>query len=240
MMRRGGAFLQAVILAFLVSVMIVIIAVALGVFEPPQQVDRATGPQPDLLPEEFVRVDGTRDLSIAEFELVNQDNTPIDTTIFDGELTLLDFMFTHCPLVCPQMTGNMVELQKRLADTRVRTITVSVDPERDTPERLREHAGNFADFDRWMFLTGDADAASRLASALSMDLGRNEEFQIDLPGGGSMANIVHPVKFVLVGPDREVLALFDGLDRTEVPHTERVIRLALESLEAAGQLSPTE
>jgi protein SCO1/2 len=71
----------------------------------------------------------------------------------------LQFIFTTCPTVCPVMSGTFSAAQDRLgADlARVRMISISIDPEQDTLERLREYARRFKAGRQWLFLTGDLD-----------------------------------------------------------------------------------
>jgi protein SCO1/2 len=72
---------------------------------------------------------------------------------------LLQFIFTTCPTVCPVMSGTFSAAQEKLgADlARVRMISISIDPEQDTPERLREYARRFKAGRQWLFLTGNLD-----------------------------------------------------------------------------------
>ena len=77
---------------------------------------------------------------------------------YDGPV-LLQFIFTTCPTVCPVMSGTFSAAQGRLGEdlARVRMISISIDPEQDTPERLREYARKFKAGRQWLFLTGDLD-----------------------------------------------------------------------------------
>ncbi len=152
------------------------------------------------------------ELSIPEFNLVDQDGKPADQSIFDGRVTVLSFVFTHCVLVCPMLTGRMYEQYENLAGTSVRFVSISVDPANDTPERLRQYAAAFGvDHSRWRFLTGDAATIRRIASeSLKFDVSDDpdESNRITLPDGESMANIRHPDRMILVGPDRRLIGLY--------------------------------
>jgi protein SCO1/2 len=77
---------------------------------------------------------------------------------YDGPV-LLQFIFTTCPTICPVMSGTFSATQSKLgADAaRARMISISIDPEQDTPERLREYARKFKAGRQWLFLTGDLD-----------------------------------------------------------------------------------
>ena len=97
--------------------------------------------------------------------------TPPDVTLLDmnGEkvalasaleregAVMLQFIFTTCPTVCSVMSATFSTAQDRLGTGKVRMISVSIDPEQDTPPRLREYARKFKAGTQWLFLTGDVD-----------------------------------------------------------------------------------
>jgi protein SCO1/2 len=72
---------------------------------------------------------------------------------------LVNFVFTSCTAICPVMTATFAQLQERLGPERdrVRMVSVSIDPEHDTPARLREYAQRFHAGADWHFLTGSRD-----------------------------------------------------------------------------------
>lgn len=77
-----------------------------------------------------------------------------------GHATVVDFIFTHCTASCPRLTARMAELQGRLAKegSATKLVSISVDPENDTPDVLAKYAGDtHADPTRWSFVTGPAD-----------------------------------------------------------------------------------
>lgn len=159
---------------------------------------------------------------VPDFALVDQDNRPVDASIFDGRVTIADFIFTNCPFVCPGMSAAMQDLAAKLAGTDVRFVSISVDPERDTPAQLRDYATRHqADTARWRFLTGDRATVERiLRDALLFEVQERPETQIPLADGTTMSNILHPSHLALIGPDRRVLALYlfssqDQLDQLE-------------------------
>jgi protein SCO1 len=97
---------------------------------------------------------------VPPFRLVDQDGAPFTTDRLLGHVSVVDFIFTHCSSSCPRLTARMAELQGRLGrgDDAVRLVSVSVDPENDTPPVLTEYAAKFhADRSRWTFVTGPPD-----------------------------------------------------------------------------------
>jgi protein SCO1/2 len=69
---------------------------------------------------------------------------------------LLQFIFTSCPTICPAMSGTLAAVQKKLGSdlNRVRMISISIDPEHDSPARLDEYARKMKAREQWLFLTG--------------------------------------------------------------------------------------
>ena len=93
--------------------------------------------------------------TVPAFQLTNQNNQPFGTEQLDGKVWIIDFIFSACPGPCPMISSRMSELQKPLENTDVHLVSVTVDPEKDTPEILRGYAEKLgAQPGRWDFLTG--------------------------------------------------------------------------------------
>ena len=69
---------------------------------------------------------------------------------------MLNFIFTSCTTICPVMSGVFSQVQSRLAKVgqQARMISISIDPEHDTPERLKAYANEFSAGSDWLMLTG--------------------------------------------------------------------------------------
>jgi cytochrome oxidase Cu insertion factor (SCO1/SenC/PrrC family) len=102
---------------------------------------------------------------VPDFALTNQHGQLVRRADLEGKIWIVSLIFTNCPEECPLMTAEMARLQSDLADMAdVRLVSISVDPERDTPPILAQYADRFdADPQRWYFLTGDKRAIYRLA-----------------------------------------------------------------------------
>lgn len=97
-------------------------------------------------------------LPAEDFTLYDQHNQPFRLSDQRGEVILIFFGYTHCPDVCPVTLADFKQLRAGLAAdaSRVNFVFITVDPERDTPERL---AGYLANFDPAIIgLTGDREA----------------------------------------------------------------------------------
>lgn len=158
------------------------------------------------------------DLKIPPFSLVDQDGRPFTRDSLLGQVTVLDAIFTNCPLACPVMTERMAGLADDLDDTPVRFLSISIDPRHDTPARLREYAQlHEADLSRWTFLTGDeATVRSVVVDGLKAALEEDTSRPITTSTGEQMYNILHPTWFFLVGPDAEVVDLYRSDDNNEM------------------------
>ncbi len=153
-------------------------------------------------------------LFVPEFSLTDQSGKPFTRDDLKGRITIVGFVFTNCPFVCPTLTEKMHGLSIALKNEPVRFLSISVDPEHDTPEALAAFAKlHDADTSRWTFLTGDkAQINAILTDGLKFASTPDPANPITLPDGSKMDNIVHPSWFVLLGPDAEVLSLYRPSD----------------------------
>ncbi|QYK46813.1 MAG: SCO family protein [Phycisphaeraceae bacterium] len=167
--------------------------------------------------------EGLEGLVIPDFHLVDQFGKPVDQTIFDGRITILDFSFTNCPFVCPGMNAAMLMLQSQLVGTSVRFASISVDPRNDVPEVLKAHADKIGvDHARWTWLTGEEAEIKRIVSeSLKFELQDDPSRPITLADGSVMNNIIHPSRLFLIGPERQLLALYPFSDMSALDALKR-------------------
>lgn len=158
------------------------------------------------------------DMYVPEFQLINQLGEPVTHERLEGRVSVLDFIFTDCPLICPLMTHQMSRVARALEGTAVQFVSISVDPERDTPEVLRQYADRYgADGRRWLFLTGPREAIwSMVRDGLSFAIGEDESQPIRRRDGSEGAMIVHPSRLLLVGPDRRIVGMYDYQSEAQV------------------------
>jgi protein SCO1/2 len=97
-----------------------------------------------------------------EFALISQDGAPVKLADYRGKVVAVTFIFTLCADTCPVLTPMMSFVQDQLgADfgEKIHFVSITVDPERDTPEVLKDYAQAFgANLSGWSFLTGTPDA----------------------------------------------------------------------------------
>jgi len=142
---------------------------------------------------------------VPDFQLVATDSTNLTSHDLDGKVWVVDFIFTTCQGPCPIMTKNMASLHRSfILEEDVRLVSVTVNPEYDTPEIFQKYADQFdADTQRWYFLTGERDAIHALAVE-GFKLGSIEE------------PVFHSTYMVLVDRQRRIRGYYDGTNSEEV------------------------
>jgi len=112
-----------------------------------------------------------------------------------GSPYVVSFFFSTCPSICIQQNQKIKELQEEFDGQPVRFVAISVDPERDTPEQLREYAARFnADSEQWLFLTGELNYIRRVGAEVYRQP-VNKQF--------------HTERFVLVDPSGEIEGFYN-------------------------------
>ena len=110
--------------------------------------------------------------ALPELTLVDQGGEPVPVrSLLEGdEPVMLNFIFTTCTTICPVMSATFAQVQEELGPARekVRMVSVSIDPEHDTPERLREYAERYKAGPQWRFLTGDLDDSIAVQKAFDV------------------------------------------------------------------------
>jgi protein SCO1/2 len=110
--------------------------------------------------------------------------------IDDGRPVVLNFIYTTCTAICPVMTQTFAEVQAKLGPDRgkVHMVSVSIDPEQDTPARLREYAKQYKAGPQWQFYTGTVESSIAVQKAF------------DAYRGDKMNHT--PVTFLRAGPGK--------------------------------------
>ncbi|HLL74957.1 MAG TPA: SCO family protein [Pyrinomonadaceae bacterium] len=148
---------------------------------------------------------------VPDFTLVNQDGRRVGLRDYRGRALALTFIYTRCPLpdYCPLMSENFAAVNSEMAKdpalaSRARLLSVTVDPEYDTPKVLRSygaaHTGEFSGerFGRWQFATGAPEEVRRLA----------EHFGLSYAKDGDQ--IIHSLRTAVITADGRLFKLYRG------------------------------
>ena len=155
---------------------------------------------------------------VPNFELTNQDGKRISIDDFRGKVLAVTFIYAQCPLpdYCIKMSTNFSDAAKRImaepeAKDTFRLLTVSFDPERDTPEKLRSYGlGYFGkdakpDFSVWQLAVGSDKEVREVANffGLRYEVDENDKTQFN-----------HSLRTAVIGPDGKVTKIFAGNEWT--------------------------
>jgi protein SCO1/2 len=148
------------------------------------------------------------------FELIERSGAMVRSEELKGEPYVVCFFFSTCPGTCKRQSSEMRLLQGKFKGQPIRLVSISVDPDVDTPEGLATYAEGFiADPKQWLFLTGKLDDIIRVGTEMYF-----------LPG---VERRGHPDRFCLVDAQGDLVGSYVWLDEEErellVKHIEELL-----------------
>lgn len=162
--------------------------------------------------------------TVPEFVYLTQDSTYLESSDISDKIWIAKFFFTHCPTICPPMTSAMKEVNTELQDAsnEVVFLSFSIDPDRDTPSRLRTYIDRHEiKADNWYFLTGNESETHQLG----VDGFRIHAEANDASPGG----FAHSPNFVLVDKNQHIRGVYDGLNKEDRERLITDVRKLLEN-----------
>jgi protein SCO1/2 len=145
--------------------------------------------------------------AVPDFKLTERSGKDVNLAQLRGKVWIADFIYTSCTDTCPLQTAAMANLQKEFAaKSNVQFVSVSVDPERDTPQVLSAYADKHdADRQRWYFLTGQRDQVIKLM---------RDGFHLSiaaLPDSAQDNSLIpHSSRFVLIDGQAQIRGYYDS------------------------------
>jgi protein SCO1/2 len=139
---------------------------------------------------------------VPDFGLIDQNGRAFRLSDFRGKIVVLTFIYTRCPLpnFCPLMSKNFSDLQERLNKEfpdRYRLLSISMDPDFDRPEVLKDYAARYDAKEKdWSFGTGNADQISFVAGVMGLYYARENGL------------ISHDFRTALIGADGKLVHLW--------------------------------
>jgi protein SCO1/2 len=142
--------------------------------------------------------------TVPPFALTRENEEPFNEQNFKRKVSIVDFIFTECAGTCPMMSTKLSDMQDDiLSNEQIQFVSISVDPETDTPQVLSEYGKQFhARPGRWIFATGQ--------KSVIYDLSRNG-FHLGLEEQGDDA-VIHSEKFILVDDKGMIRGYYDSSD----------------------------
>jgi len=166
---------------------------------------------------------------IPAFELIDQDGKPYGSKDLEGKIYVANFFFTSCPSICKEMQTLMKKVHdeddfERLEDFKL--VSFTVDPERDTPEKLRQFREQVhATPGRWQFLTGDKEKIYDLAYKGFLANAMEDSLA---PGG-----FLHSDLLVLIDRDKHIRGVYQGTQLKDVKRLIDEIKVLIAGYNAA-------
>jgi protein SCO1/2 len=146
------------------------------------------------------------------FTLTDQRGQPFGSRELTGKVWVADFIFTACQTACPLLSQRMAEVGKRARHLGpdFHLVSISVDPARDTPDRLAAYASRYgANPISWSFLTGP-EQAIQATVVDGFKVGAGKERSAGADGGPGFWEIFHGEKLVLVDRQLRIRGYFDA------------------------------
>jgi protein SCO1/2 len=152
--------------------------------------------------------------TIPSFTFFDQNSKIVTNNDLKGKIYVADFFFTTCPSICPVMGKQMLRIHKIFkGDDRLKILSHTIDPEHDTPSRLKAYAQDLGVTDnQWLFLTGPKEEIYKIA--------QQGYFSVAAEDSAAEGGFIHKGYFVLVDSDRRIRGMYDG---TIVDDVDRLI-----------------
>ncbi len=147
---------------------------------------------------------------LPDFKLIDQDGREFSKKNLLGKVTVVCFFFSRCETVCPPLMAAMRRFQTMLEEAKLdaQMVSISVDPDYDTPERLKKFAKKLgADLKRWHFLTGKIEEIRQLGQKGFRVVVGNPRYE------GNLMEITHSSKLILVDQRGRIRARIDSKGR---------------------------
>lgn len=157
---------------------------------------------------------------IPAFSLTNVSGQAVTNKDLLGQPWVASFLFTQCTKECPAIAEKVEVLAKAFEGTNARFVTISVDPERDTPDALKSYCeARNIDQDQWLFLTGD----EKEVESLVME-GFLQPMQGVVDKDTGNPDVLHSPRLVLVGADGRIVDTYNAMDASEVAKLRRKLK----------------
>lgn len=144
-----------------------------------------------------------------EFSFQTQHGDTLSSSDLKGHAYVADFIFTNCEGVCPRLSQTLSLIQLNFKkDDRLKLVSFTVDPDRDSVPVLREYAKRYEAIDgKWYFLRGEKETMWNMAQ---------QGFKVPVvytPEGGTGNEFTHTERIVLVDAEGKIRGFYNGLDK---------------------------
>jgi len=182
--------------------------------------------QPVIMSNEELRINGAVVLDkpriFSDFELVDHSGESFNIARMQGIWSIVFFGFTHCPDICPTTLATLNQTYSKLKDSekeRLQIVMISLDPERDTVQKLADYVPYFNP--EFVGVTGNQHLIRRLSAELNIAYNQ-------VPLNGDDYTVDHSTQLVLINPKGHYHGFF------KAPHSETMMRSTWRSIDATS------
>ena len=127
-------------------------------------------------------------MDVPSFSLTDQNGKTITNKDMLGKVYVVEFFFSTCPTICPVMNRNIRHIDQEINNPNFGVVSISIDPEKDTTDRLKKHADSLGIKNpNWHFLTGDRKYIGKIADEFDIYVGKDESGAESLNHSGMFA-----------------------------------------------------
>ncbi|QDU74182.1 hypothetical protein Pan97_11870 [Bremerella volcania] len=150
------------------------------------------------------------DREIPPFQLMSAQEETFDTASLEGDVWIASFFFTACPSICKMQNQQIAILQEEFADDGVKFVSITCDPDNDTPAVLRQYAESFqAEPGVWTFLTGDMEQLKEITE---------KSFQV------GFETQTHSDRLMVIDKEGKLRGTFRATDSTEFLRAKKMLK----------------
>jgi cytochrome oxidase Cu insertion factor (SCO1/SenC/PrrC family) len=163
---------------------------------------------------------------LTEYTLTERSGRKFHSSKLEGKVHVVNFFFTACPTACPLQTKKVQEIDREFGPQGVSFLSISCDPDRDTPVVLSQYADRYnADPERWLFLTGDFDYTRRVA--------------VEVYGAPLPKRMAHREELFTVDKWGKVRGAFPWNDSAQIGSMRKLLKELLAETEPLAESQPT-
>lgn len=174
-----------------------------------------------ILGEKLIEGTDTIYHTIPDFKFTNQEGQEVNLATFDNKIYVVDFFFISCPTICPVVKAQMLRVLEAYRDEdRLMFLSHTIDPKRDTVERLKKYADNLGvGVPKWHFVTGEKEKLHGIASSY---------FSIAYEDSSAPGGFDHSGRLILIDQNKHIRSYCDGTDPESVDQFIKDIAILLE------------
>lgn len=174
-----------------------------------------------ILGEKLIEGTDTIYHTIPDFKFTNQEGQEVNLATFDNKIYVVDFFFISCPTICPVVKAQMLRVLETYRDEdRLMFLSHTIDPKRDTVERLKKYADNLGvGVPKWHFVTGEKEKLHGIASSY---------FSIAYEDSSAPGGFDHSGRLILIDQNKHIRSYCDGTDPESVDQFIKDIAILLE------------